>query len=118
MIDPDRYAAREPAVEVPHPQVPGEVVEEGMLGELLVLLVLADGADQDVAGTAAMGWGGDWGVAWRDGERSCVTATLVGDDLTETTELQVAFETWAEQNGATITSSAVGAPFTVQSCAG
>jgi hypothetical protein len=118
VIDPDRYAAREPAVEVPHPQVPGEVVEEGMLGELLVLLVLADGVDQDVAGTAAMGWGGDWGVAWRDGERSCVTATLVGDDMTETTEMQVAFETWAERNGATITSSAVGAPFTVQSCAG
>jgi hypothetical protein len=118
VIDPDRYAAREPAVEVPHPQVTGGVVEEGMLGELLVLLVLADGVDQDVAGTAAMGWGGDWGVAWRDGERSCVTATLVGDDMTETTELQVAFETWAERSGATITSSAAGEPFTVQSCAG
>jgi hypothetical protein len=118
VIDPDRYAAREPAVEVPRPQVPGEVVEEGMLGELLVLLVLADGVDQDVAGTAAMGWGGDWGVAWRDGERSCVTATLVGDDMSQTTELQVAFETWAEGNGATITPGAVGAPFTVQSCAG
>jgi hypothetical protein len=118
VIDPDRYATREPAVEVPHPQVPGEVVEEGTLGELLVLLVLADGGDQDVAGTAATGWGGDWGVAWRDGDTSCVTATLVGDDMSETTEMQVAFETWAERNGATVTSTAVGAPFTVQSCAG
>ena len=116
VIDPDRYAAPSPGPGAASAGA-GEVVEEGMLGELLVLLVLADGADQDVAGTAAMGWGGDWGVAWRDGERSCVTATLVGDDLTET-PLQVAFETWAEQNGATITSSAVGAPFTVQSCAG
>ena len=33
------------------------------------------------------------------------------------TELQVAFETWAEGNDATVTSSAVGAPFTVESCA-
>jgi hypothetical protein len=118
VIDPDRYAAREPAAEVPHPQVAGEVVEEGVLGQLLVLLVLADGGDEDVAGTAGMGWGGDWGVAWRDGERSCVTATLVGDDMSETTELQVAFETWAERNGATVTSAAVGAPFTVESCSG
>ncbi len=118
VLDPDRYAAREPAVAVPHPQVPGEVVDEGVLGELLVLLVLADGVDQDVAATAATGWGGDWGVAWRDGERSCVTATLVGDDISETTEMQVAFETWAEDNGATVTSSGPGQPFTVQSCAG
>jgi len=118
VLDPDRYAAREPAVEVPHPQVPGEVVDEGMLGELLVLLVLADDLDEDVAATAATGWGGDWGVAWRDGERSCVTATLVGDDTAETTELQVAFETWAEENDATVAPGAVGAPFTVQSCAG
>jgi hypothetical protein len=118
VIDPARYAAREPAVEVPHPQVPGEVVDEGVLGQLLVLLVLADTVDQEVAGTAARGWGGDWAVAWRDGERSCVTATLVGDDISETTEMQVAFETWAEGNGATVTSNAVGEPFTVQSCAG
>jgi hypothetical protein len=119
VLDPERYAAREPAVEVAHPTVPGEVVEEGMLGELLVLLVLADDLDTDVARTAATGWGGDWGVAWRDGERSCVTATLVGDDIRETTEMQVAFETWAGEHGATVTPGATpDAPFTVQSCAG
>ena len=118
VFDPERYAAREPAVAVPRPQVPGEVVDEGVLGELLVLLVLANGLDQEVAATAATGWGGDWGVAWRDGERSCVTFTMVGDDISETTELEVAFETWAEENGATITPGDPGAPFTVQSCAG
>ena len=120
VLDPERYASREPAVEVPHPTVPGEVVEEGMLGELLVLLVLADGVDTEVARTAATGWGGDWGVAWRDGERSCVTANLVGDDASETTEMVVAFETWAEQHGdATVTEGpAPDAPFTVQACAG
>ena len=116
VLDPARYAAREPAVAVPHPQVSGEVVDEGVLGELLVLLVLADDGDQDVAATAATGWGGDWAVAWRDGERSCVTATLVGDDISETTEMQVAFERWAEERGATVTSAAAGEPFTVQSC--
>ena len=118
VLDPERYATREPAVEVPHPTVPGEVVEEGVLGELLVLLVLADEVDIDVARTAATGWGGDWGVAWRDGERSCVTANLVGDDASETTELLVAFETWAEEHGgATVTAGATpDAPITLQSC--
>ena len=109
-----------PRSRCPTRTVPGEVVEEGVLGELLVLLVLADGVDTEVARTAATGWGGDWGVAWRDGERSCVTANLVGDDASETTEMVVAFETWAEQHGdATVTEGpAPDAPFTVQACAG
>ena len=31
------------------------------------------------AARAAEGWGGDWAVAWRDGDRSCVTMAIVGD---------------------------------------
>jgi hypothetical protein len=120
VLHPERYTSREPAVEVPHPTVAGEVVEEGMLGELLVLLVLADEVDTEVARTAATGWGGDWGVAWRDGARACVTASLVGDGVRDTTELQVAFETWAAEHGdATVTPGATaGDPLTLQACGG
>jgi hypothetical protein len=116
VLDPARYAAREPAVVVPRPQVAGEVVDEGVVGELLVLLVLADDLGVDDARTAAAGWGGDWGVAWRDGDRSCVTANLVGDDQGQTDQMRAAFERWAGEHDATITPGAPGQPFTVESC--
>ena len=69
--------------------------------------------------TAATGWGGDWGVAWRDGDRSCVTANFVGDDVTETEEMRQAFERWAESHDdARVVPAGAGGPFTVESCAG
>lgn len=117
VLDPARYVAREPAVDVPHPQVTGEVVDEGHIGQLMVLLVLADQIGIDVARDAATGWGGDWGVAWRDGERSCVTASLVGDDVAETEELRQAFERWAAAHeGAEVEPTGGGGPFTLESC--
>src|SRR5690606_40060476 len=61
----------------------------------LVRLVLADELSRDEARVAAEGWGGDVAVAWRDGDRACVTATLVGDDVRETEEMRQAFERWA-----------------------
>lgn len=119
VMDPARYADREPAVDVPVPEVPGEVIEEGVIGQLLVLLVLAEALGMDEARAAAVGWGGDRGVAWRDGDRSCATATLVGDDVVETEEMRQAFERWAEATeGARVEAGGGGGPFTVESCAG
>ncbi|HEX6419832.1 MAG TPA: hypothetical protein VFZ77_15130 [Acidimicrobiales bacterium] len=119
VMDPERYAAREPAVDVPAPSVAGEVVEEGVIGQLLVTLVLAGAVGMDDARDAAVGWGGDWAVAWRDGGRSCVTATLVGDDVVETEEMRRAFDRWAAaQPGARVEPEGGGGAFTVESCAG
>lgn len=119
VMDPARYVDREPAVDVPVPEVPGEVIEEGVIGQLLVMLVLAEALGIDEAREAAVGWGGDWGVAWRDGDRSCATATLVGDDVVETEEMRRAFERWAEAtDGARVEVGGGGGPFTVESCAG
>ena len=117
VLDPERYLAGETAIEVPKPEVPGEVVDEGSVGALLVLLVLADELGMDEARPAATGWGGDWGVAWRDGGRSCVTATLVGDDVAETEEMRRAFDEWAAaQPDAHVVPSGGGGPFTLESC--
>jgi hypothetical protein len=117
VLEPERYTAREGAVDVPPPAVAGEVVDEGVIGQLLVLLVLVEELGIDDAREAASGWGGDWGVAWRDGERSCVTATLVGDDGTDTDQMRRAFERWAEaQESARVDATAGGGPFTVESC--
>jgi hypothetical protein len=99
VLEPERFLAGEPAVDVPVPEVTGEVVEQ--------------------ARVAARGWGGDWGVAWRDGDRSCVTANLVGDDVTETEEMRLAFERWAvAHEGAEVVPTGGGGPFTVASCSG
>lgn len=121
VLDPESYADREPAVEVTHPEVAGDVVDEGVVGELLVLLVLADKLGMEPARAAADGWGGDWGVAWRDGDRSCVTAVLVGDDAGETAEMLDAFDQWAAAEDASyeasVTPGGSGGAFTVESCA-
>jgi hypothetical protein len=119
VLDPERYLAGEAAMDVPPPDVAGEVVDDGVLGQLLVTLVLTAGLGAEDARAAADGWGGDWGVAWRDGDRACVTAALVGDDAGETAELQDAFERWAaDQPDASVTPGADNGPFTVESCAG
>ncbi len=116
VIDPDAYESRETAIDVPHPQAQGTVVDEGVVGELLIQLVLAPEIGGDDAREAAEGWGGDWSVTWRDGDRSCAAVTLVGDDVNDTEELRQAFDQWAQGRvGVTIPPSG-GGPFTVQSC--
>ena len=71
--------------------------------------MLADELGIETARIAATGWGGDWGVVWRDGDRSCVTANLVGDDVGETEEMRQAFERWAEAHeGAQVVPTGAG----------
>jgi hypothetical protein len=124
VVDPDAYLAGEARVDVPVPDVPGEVVDEGVLGEVLLVLVLSDELGQERARAAADGWGGDWGVAWRDGDRSCTSFTVVGDDAAETDELAGALGEWAVSRADAGVDASVdagdgsGAPVTVQSCAG
>jgi len=116
VIDPDAYESRETAIDVPHPQAQGTVVDEGAVGELLIQLLLAPEIGGDDAREAAEGWGGDWSVTWRDGDRSCAAVTIVGDDVNDTEELRQAFDHWAQgRAGVTIPPSG-GGPFTVQSC--
>ena len=96
VIDAEAYREGEGRIEVPVPSVPGEVVEDGVAGQVLIQLVLASEVGAGQAAEAAVGWGGDWAVAWRDGDRSCATLSVVGDDAGETAELRAAFEEWAD----------------------
>jgi hypothetical protein len=93
-------------------------------GQFLIQVVLADALDEDQARAAASGWGGDWVVAWRDGQRPCATLAAVGDDVGETAELRGAFEDWAARGGpagsgtgpnVTVAPNGEG-PVTVQAC--
>jgi hypothetical protein len=124
VIDPAAYEAGQAAIQVPVPAVAGQVVDDGVAGQLLIQVVLADGLDADRARAAAAGWGGDSVVAWRDGQRPCATLAAVGDDPGETAELRGAFEDWAAGGGPT--GSGTGpdvtvvpdgdGPVTVQAC--
>jgi hypothetical protein len=125
VIDPATYEAGEGGIEVSVPAVSGSVVDEGVAGQFLIQLVLAEGLDAGRAREAATGWGGDAVVAWRDGQRPCATLAAVGDDSGETSELRGAFEEWAAERGpagtgtgpdVTIAPNGDG-PVTVQACA-
>jgi hypothetical protein len=125
VIDPATYEAGEGGIEVSVPAVSGSVVDEGVAGQFLIQLVLAEGLDAGRAREAATGWGGDAVVAWRDGQRPCATLVAVGDDSGETSELRGAFEEWAAERGpagtgtgpdVTIAPNGDG-PVTVQACA-
>jgi hypothetical protein len=118
VIDPTAYRAGEPGAEVPVPSVPGEVVDDGVAGQFLIQIVLGSELGDDQARAAAEGWGGDRVVAWRTGNRPCVTLSAVGDDADETAELRAAFEEWAAGTGSDVTiEPGEAAPLTVQSCA-
>lgn len=119
VVEPDTFLAGEGAVEVPPPTVEGEVVEQGALGQVLVTQVLEGELERDAVAEAAAGWGGDWGVAWRDGDRRCLTSAVVGDTPEATAALSTAFTEWAAAHGgARVTPGAApDAPFTVEACA-
>ena len=117
VIEPAAYRAGEAGAELPVPSVPGEVVDDGVAGQFLIQIVLAGELGDDQARAAAQGWGGDRVVAWRDGERSCVTLSAVGDDADETAELRAGFEEWAAGTGSDVTiEPGEDGPLTVQSC--
>ncbi len=118
VINPEAFIDGEGAIDVPHPQPSGQLVDEGVIGQFMIDLVLRPEIGRNDAQDAADGWGGDWAAVWTDGTRSCVTFTVVGDDVDETEELAQAFDAWAsDRDGVTITPSG-GGPLTVESCAG
>jgi len=116
VIDPDAYESGETAIPVPHPQPQGTLVDEGVVGELLIQLLLAPEIGGEDARQAADGWGGDWAVTWRDGDHSCAAMTIVGDDVNDTEELRQAFDHWAQGREDVTIPPSGGGPFTVQSC--
>lgn len=118
VLDPSVYLAGEGRVAVAPPEVPGEVVDEGVVGRFLLLVILASELGRGEADSAVEGWGGDWAVLWRDGDRTCVTLTVVGDTPADTDGIRADLEAWAASAGdAEVAPDGPGAPVTVESCA-
>lgn len=103
VLHPERFLAGRGRVRVPPVPAGGRVVDEGMLGELVLRLVLAESTPDGQAVRAAAGWAGDRYVAWKSGKRTCVRTTVVLDTVADAGELVAALRTWADGHpGATI----------------
>jgi hypothetical protein len=94
VLHPDRYLRGEPPRVAIRPKPEGEVVDRGVLGELVLRLML-ETRDNPVADAAATGWGGDRYVAWRSGNQICLRAHIIMDSPTDVTELRTALTAWA-----------------------
>lgn len=101
VISPDRYLGGDAPKAVPTPAADGKAFDDGEIGQLFLALMLRSELKDSVARTAAVGWGGDHYVAWRDGARTCVRMDFVMDTPTDTAELTDALADWAaERKGA------------------
>ncbi len=98
LLHPERYLEGEAPVDVPPPQAAGAVIDEGVLGELGLLLMLQRAVEAEQAFRASDGWGGDWYVAWHDGDVTCVRAAIAADSATDADELHRALVAWAQDH--------------------
>ena len=99
ILDPRRFIDGHDGERVPPPPAEGEVFDEGVLGQYGLYVILSDQLLPRVAARAAQGWGGDWYVAWRDGDETCVRATILMDSQNDRAELRTALNRWAEDHG-------------------
>jgi hypothetical protein len=118
-LDPASWLAgdAEP-MDVAPPPADGEVIDEGTIGEWGLVVVLGRELGQEAARDAAAGWGGDWYVAWADGDRTCVRATIVMDTPEDLVELDDALDEWADNqlDASVERSTADGGSATFTSC--
>ena len=90
IIRPDLYLDDgEPPRDVVKPKPDGgaEVIDQGVMGQLGMILILGRLVDQRTAVLASQGWGGDWYVAWRDGDDACVRTNMVMDTAGDAREM-------------------------------
>ncbi len=100
VIHPEKFAVREPRIEVEPPVYEGRKIREGVLGELLTRQLLESRIGRDRASVAAAGWGGDWFVEYSDDDgMNCVRVDWRMDSAAELEELAAAFDAWREAGG-------------------
>ena len=96
VLDPSRFIDREDRRAVPPPPADAApVVSQGVLGQLVLQSVLEPVVGPDVAERAALGWAGDWYVAWQSGGSSCVRADVFLDTAADAADLATALDRWA-----------------------
>jgi hypothetical protein len=94
VIDVDTYRAGEGPARVDPPKADGPVVEDGIMGQLVIQYLLETVVSAAQANRAASGWAGDWYVAWTANGASCVRATVAMDTPADTADLKTALDRW------------------------
>ena len=119
VLDPSVYLEGDEPLDVAEPPADGESFDQGTFGQYLLLLLLTDGGvDQQEAAQAAVGWGGDQYVAWRDGSETCLRVSFEGDTTGATAEIEDARDAGADGgDGPEVTTNADDQP-TLTSCGG
>lgn len=102
-------------ISVPPPEAPAEVFDQGVFGLWGIVLLLEAELGQQDAFQAAKGWGGDWYVAWRDGQQTCVRITFVMDTADDLRQLGSGLEDWAAAHDDAVVDRAEGS-VTITSC--
>jgi hypothetical protein len=103
VLHPDLFLAGIGALPVDPPAADGEVLDEGLFGELMTRITLETSEDPSVATNAASGWAGDWYVTWEDGPDSvCIRIAYAMDTGRDLDELEDAYTSWAAPRGATV----------------
>jgi hypothetical protein len=116
IIHPDRYLRGESRIEVTPPEADGDVFDQGVLGALALALMIGDGATTPEGLEAVDGWGGDWYVAWHQGERVCLRATVVVDRPDALPALVAGLGVWQEREGGNVDAAAEGDEVSFTSC--
>jgi hypothetical protein len=116
-VDPVEWLATGlPAVNVPPPKADGDIFDQGAFGFWGVYILLEEALGQREAGEAALGWGGDWYVAWKQGAKACVRATFAMDTPTDLHELASGLDEWADDRADAVVTR-TGDRVTFTSCA-
>ena len=112
LLHPELFLAGEKPDEVETPEAEGEEIDQGVVGELVLLLILNSAGTS--AQRAAAGWGGDRYIAWRDGDDTCVRINLHMDSPQDDAEVRQALDRLArDRDGLTVSGRG---PFLVTSC--
>jgi hypothetical protein len=115
VIDVDKYLTKEGRVDVAPPTADGPVVDDGVMGEIVIQYLLENVVSTSQASRAATGWAGDWYVAWSANGASCVRMAVQMDTSADTSDLKSGFDRWAATRPkATVTVNAK--TVTVTSC--
>ena len=99
LFDPRSYFDGDAPQEVEAPEVPDgadRFDDASELGAITLFVMLSERIDVLTALDAADGWGGDMSVAYREDDRTCVRADLVGDTTEDTAEIHDALQMWAD----------------------
>jgi hypothetical protein len=97
LLHPNRFLAGEAPRPVTAPKADGEIIDEGVIGEMGFELIFGVVFDAETARSAAAGWGGDRYVAWRQGSRTCVRTSVVMDTAGATARLARALDEWVNE---------------------